>query len=416
VPVAQGDGVQPSRSRGRSGLAALGVPNYRWILVNQFAQSASITAESLATGWLVLLLTDSPFWLGVVVGARGMAQLLFSAIGGAIADRSDLRVVLMRNQVIAAILWTVALVLVQTDRIALWHLIVASTAAGLLHAVNAPATNALTYAAVGPDRLLNANAFGFLARGLFRVAAALAGGYAIAAFGVPATYGLVVTTLLLGALALVPVSGITATVRAIESPIASLLNGLRYAVNTPRVRAILVFSLFTEVFGFSYLHMLPVVARDVLGVGAVGLGYLTAAAGAGQLVAMVGIAALGDIRDKHRLLLGSTCALGLAIVVFASTRSLPLALPALFVVGAAAGTYDSAMTTVVQMIVAPEMRGRVLGLLAATWGSNQVGGIGVGSLAALWGLPVALALCGALVAANAVRLIPRVALFDPRRV
>jgi MFS family permease len=397
------------------GLAAIAIPNYRWILTSQFAYSAQVTAEMLATGWLVLQLTSSPFWLGVVFGLRGLAQFLFSAVGGTIADRSDLRTLLIRNQVMAAVLWAIVVILVHSGQVALWHLATAAVIAGLLHSMNAPASNALIYAAVGPERLLNANAFGFLARGIIRLLSALAGGYTIAVFGLDTAYALVVGALVCGALALVPVTALSGRVRATEPPLASLLGGLRYVLGTPRMRTILTFSLLTEACGFSYQQMLPVVARDVLRTDAIGLGYMSAAAGAGQLVAMVALASLGDVRDKDRLLVGSTLIFGLAIATFAYAPSLPLAIVALLVVGGAAGVYDSAMTTVIQMIVAPDMRGRVLGLLAATWGANQVGAFGVGSLAALWGAPLALAACGTLVAANALRLVPRIATFDPRR-
>lgn len=153
-------------------------------------------------------------------------------------------------------------------------------------------------------------------------------------------------------------------------------------------------------------------ARDVLQVGAVGPGYLAAAAGVGQLLAMIGLASVGDVRAKGRLLLGSTGAFGLAIVCFAAAPTFPIALVSVMVVGGAAAMYDSAMGTVIQMVVDPEMRGRVLGLLVATFGSNQVSSFGLGSLATLWGAPLALGMCGVLVLANSLRLIPKLTMFD----
>lgn len=397
----------------RAYLAALEVVSYRWLLLSSFSQAAAMTAESLATGWLVLELTDSPLWLGVIVGVRGLSQVLFSVLGGAFVDRVDLRVLLVRNQVLCASIWAVVLVLVQTEHIAVWHLVVVQVAAGGLNAVNAPAQNALTYASVGPRRLLNAKAFGYMGGSVFRILAALVGGYGIAAFGLGAAYALVVVAYVIGSVVLLPAE-IAATARAVETPLASLIGGLRYAARTPLVRAVLSLSLVAELFGFSYQYMLPVVARDVLEVGTVGLGYLSAAAGAGQLLAMIVLAAHGDIQRKGRLLVGSTCAFGAGIVLFATAGSLSLAFAALLLVGGAAAAYDSAIATVIQMITAPALRGRMLGLLVATWGTNQVGGFGLGALAALFGAPAALGVCGAVVALNAVRLAPRAATFDHR--
>ena len=89
----------------RAYLAALQVGSYRWLLLNTFSLSAAWTAESIATGWLVLQLTDSPFWLGVLVAARGVSQLLFSVIGGTLVDRADTRRLLIHCQLVAVVIW-----------------------------------------------------------------------------------------------------------------------------------------------------------------------------------------------------------------------------------------------------------------------------------------------------------------------
>ena len=395
----------------RAYLAALQVRSYRWLLLNTFSLSAAWTAESIATGWLVLQLTDSPFWLGVLVAARGVSQLLFSVVGGTIVDRADTRRLLIRCQLFAVVIWATILLLVQTGNIAIWHVAIAQIAGGMVNAVNGPASNAFTYVIVGPERMLNAKAFSFMAGSLFRIGSALAGGYAIANLGLGACFVLVAGGYVLGVVSLLPIN-VAATMRTAEPPLQALLAGLRYAVRTPQVKALLTLSLATEALGFSYQWMLPVMARDVLQVGAVGLGYLAAAAGAGQLLAMIGLASVGDVRAKGRLLLGSTGAFGLAIVCFAAAPTFPIALLSVMVVGGAAAMYDSAMGTVIQMVVDPEMRGRVLGLLVATFGSNQVSSFGLGTLATLWGAPLALGMCGVLVLANSLRLIPQLTMFD----
>lgn len=384
-------------------LAALQVASYRWLLLNAFAQSAAWTAEQLATGWLVLQLTDSPFWVGAVAATRGLAQVLFSAVGGTIADRTDLRRLLLRNHAVLGLTWAAVVILVQVGQIAIWHLVIAQVVGGVIHAMNAPAHNVLTFAAVGPERMLNAKAFAFLAASVFRIGSALAGAFAIAAYGVQAAYGLVVVSYLLGLGAVVPLS-VTTPPTSTERPFASLRAGLRYALRNPTVRTLLALSLVTEMFGFSYVYMLPVVARDVLHVGAIGLGQLSAMAGAGQLVAMIGLAATGDLRRKDLLVIGSTAAFGAAIVLFALAPSFAVALLAVLVIGGTAAVYDSALGTVIQIAVSPEMRGRVLGLLTATWGSNQVGSFGLGALATAWGAPVALALFGGAVVLNTLRV------------
>src|SRR5207244_1845231 len=159
--------------------------------------SAAYTADALATGWLVLQLTDSPFWLGLVAGTRGISQLVFSIVGGTIADRMDLRRLLVQNNLINATLAIVVLVLVVTGACCLLPL----PRGGELH---------------------------------------------------PA-----------------------------EAPLRSLVSGLRYVLRTERIRELLLLSFTTEAFGFAHQQMVPVMARDVLHVGADGLGLLSASAAAG---------------------------------------------------------------------------------------------------------------------------------------
>src|SRR4029078_5206742 len=98
-----------------------------------------------------------------------------------------------------------------------------------------------------------------------------------------------------------------------EGTLAALRSGLRYAARTRAVRDLLILSAVTESFGFAYLSVLPVVARDVLDQTATGLGALAAASAAGQFIAMIGLSLAGDVPRKGLILIGSTLAVGLAV-------------------------------------------------------------------------------------------------------
>jgi MFS family permease len=165
----------------------------------------------------------------------------------------------------------------------------------------------------------------------------------------------------------------------------------------------LLLSLVTEAFGFSYLHMMPVMARDVLHVDARGLGYLTAMGGVGSVVAMTALASLGDFKHKGWLLVASTAGFGAAIIGFSFSTWFPLSLGLVAVVAGLSNMYDSTISTVIQLTVPEEMRGRVLGLYVSTFGTNLMGGFLSGSVASLIGAPVALAIGGGIVAVNGLR-------------
>lgn len=385
------------------------------MLLGTLGNSVGWTAEAIATGWLVLQLTDSPFWLGAVAGIRGLTQLVFSVLGGTVADRTELRRLLVRNQRFNGLLSASVGLLVVAGQVQLWHIVVFQILAGLLTAMNAPANQVLMYETVGPSRLLSSRALAFLVMGISRILSALIAGSLIQAFGISLAYFFVASGYLFGSLALLGIAP-SAARRHTEGTARSLLEGLKYSMRTEPVREVLLLSLVTEAFGFSHMPMVPVMARDVLAVGAVGLGYLTAASGAGQLAATFLLANAGNVRRKDLLLLIAAFSYGAAILLFALSPWFAISLVLSLAIGAAGGIYDSAIATLLQMIVRGNMRGRVVGLYTATWGSNQLGSFGLGVLATLIGTPGAIASFAAVVALSALRLFPRRALIDPRSV
>lgn len=351
--------------------------------------------------------------MGFAVGVRGVTQTASSFLGGPLVDRWDRRKLLLANNGITAAVVLALALLYQTGAIQLWHVLAGVFIGGAVGGLNAPAFNALTYDVIGSQRLLNAAAFRFMAQGMMGMLSSLVGGYTIGLLGIGASYLLSGIAYLAGAATLLKVKAPRRPAQAREDPFRALAAGLAYAFRTPPVRSLLLLSLVTEFFGFSYQHMKPYIARDVLDVGAVGLGYLQAAGALGQMVAMLGVAALGDFRWKGWLVLGGALAFGSGIILFGLSPWFALSLMLAAIVGGAGAVYDSTMSTVTQMMASPEMRGRILGLYVATWGSNPVGGFALGALVSFVGIPLALALTGSIVMINAVRLVPSVKNLSP---
>jgi MFS family permease len=174
------------------------------------------------------------------------------------------------------------------------------------------------------------------------------------------------------------------------------------------VRRFLWLSLVTEGFGFSYSAMLPVLAKDVLRVGGIGLGYLTASGGLGQLLATLVVAARGHLMDRGRLAVFGAIGFGLSIALFGLSPWFGASLVLAGIVGVMGSIYDSGMATVLLTAASDAMRARVQGFYIATIGFNQIGGFGVGALATLVGAPLAVAASGVVAAAGAIALLPRV--------
>jgi MFS family permease len=383
--------------------AAFEAPGYRYIAASTFLFTGSWTMEAIVQGWVVLELTDSPFWVGAAAGIRGTSSLLFAVAGGTLADRFDRRRVLLATYAfIAAVAATLGLFAL-TGSLALWNvlpLVILGGAIGLI----GPCSSAMTYDVIGPSRLLNASAFSFQSGAVARIFAGLLGGLALDRLGVAPSYFIVAALFLGSGAPLLPLRvPRRATEARREATLEALRAGLAYARRTRVVRELLTLSAITEVFGFAYLFVLPVLARDVLGVSATGLGALTSANAAGQFIAMTALALAGDVRRKGALVIGSMLAFGLAVVTLSLSSVFIISLAIMFAVGAAASLYDTSMWTVTQITASEEMRGRVMGLYMATFGLSQIGGFIVGAAASVVTLPIALGVAGTIVTLNALR-------------
>ena len=299
------------------------------------AGSGARWLEALAQGWLILELTDSPLWIGVAAGLRGVGAVLFTLPSGAALDRFDRRKFLMLAQSINVVLGIVVGVLIVTGHEQLWHLLAASMFTGITQAIQVPARHTITYDLVGPERLLNANATNFLAFSIMRAAGPALGGLMVVTVGIAGAYFLMAALSLTAVGALLPIPKPTAQSRPTEPMLASIREGLEYAKRTEPVRSMLILSLLAEVFGYSHAYMMPVIARNILGLKAGGLGYLMAAYGAGGLISNIAIATKGGISARGWLLLGSIGSYGVLLMVFAASPWFLLSLALQCAIGAA---------------------------------------------------------------------------------
>jgi len=384
---------------------AFEAPGYRWLWLNALCTAMTTTLELLSQGWLILSLTNSPFWVGLGAGVRGASQTLFSIPGGYVADRFDRRRVLLVSQSAAALGALVIALLVLTNTVRLWHILLYLVMAGAIYSIGKPATSGLVYDVVSERRLLNANAFQFMAGSLVNIIGAVIGGVVIDRVGVGQNYFLVSAAYAIGVGTLLLLRNPSIAVRAGESLVRGITAGFRYALRTPQIKTLLWLSLIIEALGFSYSSMMPVMARDVLKVGAIGMGYLRAMSGVGQLTATLLVASRGDVRDKGTVMVGAAIGFGLFVALFGLAPWFAASLLAVAIVGYFGSTYDATMSTVLQVAVSPEMRSRILGLYFSTTGLNQLGGLGIGILATALGTPAALAIAGTMVMAGAMRLL-----------
>ncbi len=377
--------------------AAIANRNYRWYWFCAGFSSMGMTIGMITQGWLVLEITNSPFWVGLIAGLMGMGHVGFGLIGGVVVDRWDKRKVLIAVQALSGLVALAVSLLIFAERLELWHMAVAAVLQGVLMAVRLPSGNSMVYLMVGRKVILNALASQHIALNLSRIVGSVVAGTSIESLGVEYAYLFMAFSAWLGGLMVVMVRGDYRSLGNVEPFWRSAVEGLRYAWGSAPIRSLLLMSVLMEMFGFSFLVMLPVMARDVLGVGATGLGYLSAANAVGATVSTVIVAGLGDFKNKQALLIFTALGAGLSVLLFALSPWFALSLALSALVGATLMSYDAAMGTMLQLLTTDAVRGRVLGLYGLTFGFTPLGGFIQGIVASVYSAPLAVGMAGAVI-------------------
>ena len=377
--------------------AAIANRNYRWYWFCAGFSSMGMTIGMITQGWLVLEITNSPFWVGFVAASMGVGHVGFGLIGGVVVDRWDKRKVLIAVQALSGLVALVVSLLIFADRLDLWHMAVAAVLQGVLMSVRLPSGNTMIYLMVGRKVILNALASQHIALNLSRIVGSVVAGTSIEILGFEYAYLFMAISAWLGGLMVVMVRGDYRSLGMVEPFWRSAVEGLRFAWSSATIRWLLLMSVLMEMFGFSFLVMLPVMARDVLGVSATGLGYLSAANAIGATVSTVIVAALGDFRNKQALLIFTALGAGLSILLFALSPWFAVSLALSAMVGATLMSYDAAMGTMLQLLTTDAVRGRVLGLYGLTFGFTPLGGFIQGIIASIYSAPLAVGMAGAVI-------------------
>lgn len=388
------DAPAPPVGRFATRLPALASPVYRRFLTAAFVGNIGAWMGTTAQGWLVLGLTDSPAALGLT-SAAGTAPVLFlSLLAGVLADRLDRRRILVGAQLVGAAIALILAVLTTTGTVAYWHVVVLAALAGSATALAMPTFQAIVSTLVPRAVIGNAVALNAAQFNLSRILGPVAAGLAIAAGGLAVAFWVNAAALLIVAAVLVrlPLSSAAEFARAESSLWSNLIDGLRFVRADRTIAVLLVLAAVPGVFLLNYLVLLPVYARDILDIGAGGLGLLTASIGVGALIGALAVALLRPGGGSGRLLLIGLAVASLALTTFGLSTWLPLSMLSLAVLGASQVAYYATTNTLLQVIVPARLRGRVLSLYILTsWGAIPIGNLLAGTVAERFGAPSALA-------------------------
>ena len=380
-------------------------PSFRLLWLGTLATNSAFWMYQIAVGWLALQLTDSPFFVGLTGFAGGIPTLFFALPSGVIIDRFDKRAVLLGAQVGVMATAACFALLVGTDLIQPWSVLLLSFIYGTVMSFVFPTRNALVPNLVERSDLANAVALNAAGQNATRVVGPSLAGVLLALIGTAGTFAVAASLQILALFWTTRLPRIRPEASARTGTLwTNLTLGLRIVARDPFLTPLILLASVTTILVMPYINLMPVFARDELGLGATGLGVLMAANGLGSVIGALSVARYRGLTAFRGVQIVTALGFAALVLLFALT---PFVVPAallLFGAGIVSASFMAINQTVLQLKVADEVRGRVLSIYLLTWGLLPLGQLPLGWLADHVGAPSATAIACAL-ALGAVGLL-----------
>jgi MFS family permease len=298
---------------------ALGSHNYRLYFFGQIISVSGTWMQSVALGWLVLQLTGSGTWLGLVIAFQFLPMLVLGPMGGVVADRVDKRRFLFATQAVSGVLAAALGLIVLTGSVQLWMVFAFALALGIVNAFDMPARQTFVFEMVGPDLLTNAVTLNSVVMNGARIVGPAIAGVLIASVGIASCFlinGLSYLACIAG-LALMHVADLVAAEPRPREK-GQLREGFRYVWGDSSLRTPLLLMAAIGTLTYEFQITLPLIAQYTFGAGASGYGALTSAMGLGAVIG--GLVAASRARPTRRKL-------GIAGIVFGTAVLLASVMP-----------------------------------------------------------------------------------------
>jgi MFS family permease len=371
--------------------------NFRLFWSGQTVSSIGTWMQIVAQGWLVYRLTDSALMLGLV-SVVGLAPVVpVSLLAGVVSDRFSRRRLIIASEVVLGLVAFALAALTWLQVIEVWHIVVLTFVLGAAAALEQPARLAFVMDAVGREDLSNAVALNSAMYNSARIVGPAIAGILVAWIGEAGCFFINAMTYLATIFAMLAIRlpQRPAPSGALELT-GSLVEGLRYVWNAKTIRALMSIVAISSFLTLPYVTLMPIFARDVLLSGPEGLGFLMTAVGAGAIVGALGVASIEAGRRGRWLALGNVTG-PLFLALFCVSRSFPLSLALVAMVGASNAVRQTLANSLIQVLSREDYHGRVMSIFNLNFnGSSRIGALGVGSLAEVIGAPLAVGLAALL--------------------
>ena len=371
--------------------------DFRLMFTGACISSIGTWMQNLAQAWLVLDISKSPFYLGLDAFLAGIPIFFFSLIGGVVADRVERRKVLLMSQYVQMTSAFILTALILARAVHIWEILFLSFVVGLAQSFGGPAYAALIPSLVSKEDMPNAIALNSIQFNVARVLGPAIGGLALDNLGAVWCFGLNGLSFLAPILSLTILNTRYLPEKTGESIFASMKKGFKFIRHQGAMEGLIVLGFCVTALGIPMTTFLPWFAREVFRGGPGTFTLFLCASGSGAVAGALGVAFLGNIRNKGRLALTMLVVLGGGISGFALSQSVVLSCVLLFLSGISLMAVFTNVLSLVQIITANEMRGRVISIYNAAFrGGMPMGNLVTGWLVPMFTAPVVLAVNGLL--------------------
>ena len=409
------DVAPPHEGVDTSMFASLKVPDYLYLWIGMAGAAFAMNMQLVAQGWLVYEMTVSSLNLAWVTISFMFPQVVFSLVGGVLADRIKKKPVIMWAQMLNGVATLVMAYIVLTGKVTFFDFIWVGIVNGSVLALSIPARTAFIPELVGERLMFNAIAFNTAAWNLARILGPALAGFMIAIFAggdTTSVYGVGLVYLVLSVLyfvssltvLLIKHGGEPVPRHARRSPLHDVQQGMQYVVRSPVIGGLILLSILPFLFGLSINSLMPAFNTDVLNGGPEDLGFLMTGMGAGAIIGSLALAKMGEVPHKGTWLFATTIFWGLGVIWFANSTAMFWALAGVAFVGLISAINMSMNRSVVQLQVSQEMRGRVMSIDMMTHGLLPLGLLPISWIAERYDVQTGLTVSGALLAVLAAVL------------
>ncbi|MGZ4871777.1 MAG: MFS transporter [Candidatus Angelobacter sp.] len=366
--------------------------DFRLFWTGNFLSNIGTWMQNIAQGWLVLQLTNSAFWLGVVGFAASFPILLFALIGGVIADHVNKRRLLMITQSAMMAFAFIMAALAYFKVINVHEIVFLALGTGIAMSLNTPTYQALVPQLVPREDLTNAIALNSAQFNMSRVLGPTLGGFAMALFGVAGNFFLNGLSFLAVLVALTRIRYAEPAAPREGHLWEKLKQGFIYVFRHPEMSSLVLLVAIGSLLAIPYLTFIPYFARDVLGSDEPGLGILMACSGAGAFLGAITIASLVHIRRRGLFVVRAFAGFYAAIIAFTFSRNFYLSGLILTIAGYCMIISAATINSLLQHLAEDHMRGRVMSIYSTAFlGLPPIGCLIAGSMAHVIGAPLAIA-------------------------